>query len=99
MRACLCSAAFAAFVLASGCVSAARRAAQQAAAISTASIDVLIPTGTAPPRPWSRVVLLADDVPTSYLYFDPRIIAMRSNLTGFVPNPDGLIRLNNVAFK
>jgi len=38
-------------------------------------------------------------VPTSYLYFDPRIIAMRSNLTGFVPNPDGLIRLNNVAFK
>jgi peptide/nickel transport system substrate-binding protein len=43
--------------------------------------------------------LLAEDVPTSYLYFDPRIIAMRSNLTGFVPNPDGLIRLNNVAFK
>lgn len=43
--------------------------------------------------------LLASDVPTSYLYFDPRIIAMRSNVTGFVPNPDGLIRLNGVAFK
>ena len=43
--------------------------------------------------------LLATDVPTSYLYFDPRIIAMRSNLTGFVPSPDGLIRLADVAFK
>lgn len=43
--------------------------------------------------------LLATDVPTSYLYFDPRIIAMRSTLTGFVPNPDGLIRLNGMAFK
>lgn len=43
--------------------------------------------------------LLASDVPTSYLYFDPRIIAMRDNVTGFVPNPDGLIRLNGVAFK
>jgi peptide/nickel transport system substrate-binding protein len=43
--------------------------------------------------------LLASDVPTSYLYFEPRIIAMRDNVTGFVPNPDGLIRLNGVAFK
>lgn len=43
--------------------------------------------------------LLADEVPTAYLYFDPRIIAMRNNVTGFVPNPDGLIRLANVAFK
>jgi peptide/nickel transport system substrate-binding protein len=43
--------------------------------------------------------LLADEVPTSYLYFDPRIIAMRSDITGFVPNPDGLIRLADVAFK
>lgn len=43
--------------------------------------------------------LLADEVPTAYLYFDPRIIAMRNNVTGFVPNPDGLIRLADVAFK
>ncbi|MFJ4144617.1 ABC transporter substrate-binding protein [Pseudomonas sp. NPDC089734] len=43
--------------------------------------------------------LLADEVPTAYLYFDPRIIAARNNVTGFVPNPDGLIRLTNVAFK
>jgi len=43
--------------------------------------------------------LLADEVPTAYLYFDPRIIAMRNTVTGFVPNPDGLIRLTNVAFK
>ncbi|MDB6146320.1 MAG: dppA 2 [Pseudomonas sp.] len=43
--------------------------------------------------------LLATEVPTSYLYFEPRIIAMRSNVTGFVPNPDGLFRLNGVAFK
>jgi peptide/nickel transport system substrate-binding protein len=43
--------------------------------------------------------LLATDVPTSYLYFDPRIIAMSRTLTGFVPNPDGLIRLNGMAFK
>jgi peptide/nickel transport system substrate-binding protein len=43
--------------------------------------------------------LLATDVPTSYLYFDPRIIAMSRKLGGFVPNPDGLIRLADVAFK
>jgi peptide/nickel transport system substrate-binding protein len=43
--------------------------------------------------------LLAVDVPGTYLYFDPRIIAMSSTLTGFVPSPDGLIRLNDVAFK
>ncbi|MDF2641605.1 MAG: transporter substrate-binding protein, partial [Pseudomonas sp.] len=43
--------------------------------------------------------LLATDVPTTYLYFDPRIIAMNSKITGFVPNPDGLIRLADVAFK
>lgn len=43
--------------------------------------------------------LLASDVPTSYLYFDPRIIAMSNRLTGFVPNPDGLIRLADMAFK
>lgn len=43
--------------------------------------------------------VLADDVPTSYLYFEPRIIAMRKNVTGLVPNPDGLIRLANVSFK
>ncbi|WP_407311668.1 ABC transporter substrate-binding protein [Pseudomonas sp. nanlin1] len=41
--------------------------------------------------------LLADEVPTSYLYFDPRIIAARADLKGFVPNPDGLIRLNGVS--
>jgi peptide/nickel transport system substrate-binding protein len=43
--------------------------------------------------------LMAVDVPGSYLYFDPRIIAMSSKLSGFVPSPDGLIRLNDVAFK
>lgn len=43
--------------------------------------------------------MLATEVPTSYLYFDPRIIAMKNTITGFVPNPDGLIRLNDVAFK
>ncbi|ARB30424.1 ABC transporter substrate-binding protein [Pseudomonas tolaasii] len=43
--------------------------------------------------------LLADDVPASYLYFDPRIIAMRADISGFVPNPDGLIRLENVVIK
>jgi peptide/nickel transport system substrate-binding protein len=43
--------------------------------------------------------LIAVDVPGTYLYFDPRIIAMRSNITGFVPSPDGLIRLTDVAFK
>lgn len=31
-----------------------------------------------------------------YLYFDPRIIATRADLKGFVPNPDGLIRLAGV---
>jgi peptide/nickel transport system substrate-binding protein len=43
--------------------------------------------------------VLADEAPTTYLYFDPRIIAMRSDITGFVPNPDGLIRLADVAIK
>jgi peptide/nickel transport system substrate-binding protein len=43
--------------------------------------------------------LLASDVPTSYLYFDPRIIAMNKKFSGFVPNPDGLIRLADVTSK
>ena len=43
--------------------------------------------------------LMAVDVPGTYLYFDPRIIAMSNKLSGFVPSPDGLIRLNDVAFK
>jgi peptide/nickel transport system substrate-binding protein len=43
--------------------------------------------------------LMAVDVPGTYLYFDPRIIAMSNKLSGFVPSPDGLIRLTDVAFK
>jgi peptide/nickel transport system substrate-binding protein len=43
--------------------------------------------------------LMAVDVPGTYLYFDPLIIAMSSKLTGFVPSPDGLIRLTDVAFE
>ncbi|MNG92988.1 Periplasmic dipeptide transport protein precursor [compost metagenome] len=43
--------------------------------------------------------VLAEEVPITYLVFEPRIIAMRSDITGFVPNPDGLIRLADVAIK
>ncbi|MFH7359936.1 ABC transporter substrate-binding protein, partial [Pseudomonas syringae pv. tagetis] len=41
--------------------------------------------------------LLADEVPTAYLYFDERIIALSINVNGFVPKPDGLISMSNVA--
>lgn len=36
---------------------------QQSGAVSSSSIDVEVPAGSTPPRPWSRVVLYADDVP------------------------------------
>ncbi len=40
--------------------------------------------------------VMRDEVPTVNLYFEPRLIAMRRKVTGFVPNPDGLIRLTNM---
>jgi peptide/nickel transport system substrate-binding protein len=42
--------------------------------------------------------VLESELPEIYLYFDPRIIAARKKVTGFVPNPDGLIRFPNLAF-
>ena len=42
--------------------------------------------------------LMEDELPTLNLFFEPRLIAMSRKVTGFQPNPDGLIRLNGVAF-
>lgn len=42
------------------------------------------------------LTLLREELPVFYLYFDPRIIATRADLKGFIPNPDGLIRLAGV---
>ncbi|WP_373293510.1 ABC transporter substrate-binding protein [Pseudomonas matsuisoli] len=42
------------------------------------------------------MAIIADELPLIYLYFDPRIIAMTAKLQGFVPHPDGLIRLNDL---
>ncbi len=36
------------------------------------------------------------DLPVIYLFSEPRIFAMTSKLQGFVPHPDGMIRLDNV---
>ncbi|TWI47976.1 peptide/nickel transport system substrate-binding protein [Pseudomonas duriflava] len=42
--------------------------------------------------------IIADQDANIYLYFDPRIIAMNKKVSGFVPNPDGIIRLKDVQF-
>ncbi len=42
--------------------------------------------------------VMADEVPTIDLYFEPRLIATSRKVTGFQPNPDGLIRLPGVSF-
>jgi peptide/nickel transport system substrate-binding protein len=44
------------------------------------------------------MTILADEVPNIYLYFEPRLIVANRKVTGYVPNPDGLIRLANVSF-
>jgi peptide/nickel transport system substrate-binding protein len=43
--------------------------------------------------------ILADDLPSIDLYFEPRLIVMQTKIKGFVPNPDGLIRLKDVEAK
>ncbi len=41
--------------------------------------------------------IIADDRPIIYLYHPPLIMAMNAKLNGFLFNPDGLIRLQNVS--
>nr|WP_280117378.1 MULTISPECIES: hypothetical protein [Pseudomonas] len=41
---------------------------------------------------------MADEAPNIYLYFEPRLIVANRKVTGYVSNPDGLIRLANVSF-
>jgi peptide/nickel transport system substrate-binding protein len=43
--------------------------------------------------------ILADEAPLLYLYHPTWLWAMRSELTGFVPYPDGRIRLEGVRFE
>ena len=40
--------------------------------------------------------IVEDDKPITYLYFDPRLFGASKALHGFVPHPDGMIRLQNV---
>ena len=40
--------------------------------------------------------LIESDKPIIYLYFEPRIFGAPKTLHGFVPHPDGMIRLENV---
>jgi len=40
--------------------------------------------------------IVEDDKPITYLYFDPRLFGASKTLHGFVPHPDGMIRLQNV---
>ena len=40
--------------------------------------------------------MLKEDLPIVYLYHPPWIWAMTNRLEGFVPYPDGMIRLENV---
>lgn len=40
---------------------------------------------------------LLADLPQLYLYTEPRLFALTRRLHGFVPHPDGLIRLQNVS--
>ena len=40
---------------------------------------------------------LLSDLPQLYLYAEPRLFALTRRLHGFVPHPDGLIRLQNVS--
>jgi peptide/nickel transport system substrate-binding protein len=42
--------------------------------------------------------ILWADLPLVYLYFEPRIFAMGKKLQGFVPHPDGMVRLDNLRF-
>ncbi len=42
------------------------------------------------------VNIIQKDLPTIYLYFEPRIFAMTKKLQGLVPHPDGMIRLVNL---
>ncbi len=70
-----------------------------------AKLDELLNKARTVPDPAARQALykqasaiMADEVPTLNLYFEPRLIAMSRKVTGFVPNPDGLIRLGGVAF-
>jgi peptide/nickel transport system substrate-binding protein len=46
---------------------------------------------------YAKVVeLIQKDLPTVYLYFEPRIFGMTKKLQGFVPHPDGMVRLENL---
>ncbi|MGN6142144.1 MAG: ABC transporter substrate-binding protein [Mesorhizobium sp.] len=42
------------------------------------------------------IALLLDDVPTAYIGHQSWLYALRKNVTGFVPTPDGLIRLTGI---
>ncbi len=44
----------------------------------------------------SAMAIIADDKPITYLDFEPRIFGATVALHGFVPHPDGMIRLQNV---
>jgi peptide/nickel transport system substrate-binding protein len=44
------------------------------------------------------MAIVADETPNIYLYFEPRLIVANRKVTGYVPSPDGLIRLANVSF-
>jgi len=43
-------------------------------------------------------VILQEDIPVIYLFYLPWPFAHKATLEGFVPVPDGMIRLENVKF-
>ncbi len=44
----------------------------------------------------AAMAIIEDDKPITYLDFEPRIFGATAALHGFVPHPDGMIRLQNV---
>ena len=42
------------------------------------------------------MAILADELPTSTVYFEPRIFALSKKVQGFKAHPDGMIRLAGV---
>ena len=67
------------------------------------AVDALLDAARAVTDPAARkakyaeaLALVADDRPITYLDFEPRIFGATRALKGFVPHPDGMIRLQNV---
>lgn len=45
------------------------------------------------------MTIISDELPLIYLFFDPRIITTSARVEGFVPHPDGLIRLSGLTLR